>query len=131
MDANKQTSRFQSISDCTQVDFLHGSQEEVTVNEQISESKKVRRPHETVKRYYQESDTISKQSLELELEPQSNDEVTLIFGHCKWPYICYIILLLTSLSIDFHTHINSIKSRKQTHLVMRKVFHNTTLHLKK
>ena len=79
MDANKQTSILQSISDCTQVDALNSLQEEVTVNKHVSEIKKVKRPHEAVKRYYQESDVISKQSLELELEPQSNDEVTLIF----------------------------------------------------
>ena len=79
MDANKQTSVLQSISDCTQVDALNSLQEEVTVNQHVSEIKKVKRPHEAVKRYYQESDVISKQSLELESEPQSNDEVTLIF----------------------------------------------------
>ena len=79
MDANKQTSILQSISDCTQVDALNSLQEEATVNDQMPGIKKVRRPHEAVKRYYQESDIISKQSLELELGPQSNDEVTLIF----------------------------------------------------
>ena len=91
MDANKQASILQSISDCTQVDALNSLHEGVTVNEQRSEIKKVRRPHEAVKRYYQESDIISKQSLELDMEPQSNDEVTFIFNHCKWPHINYNI----------------------------------------
>ena len=83
----------QSISNRTQVDAIYGLQGECTVNEQTSEIVDVTNPHASAKQLYQDSDVQSqlslqsKQSLELAMEPQPNEEVILIFRHCKRRYI--------------------------------------------
>ena len=75
MDVKDTGSRLKSLSDQTQVDNAHTLQEESVITEQTSNINEVETCHETAKRSDEESDLVSKQSLELALEQGHIQEV--------------------------------------------------------
>ena len=77
MDVKDTESRLQSLSDQTQVDNAHTLQEDSAIMEKTSNINEVETCHETAKRSDDESDLVSKQSMELALAQGHIQEVTI------------------------------------------------------